>query len=147
MKSGIRAEGKITIKLVDRNTGIIVSEKTLRNDININFAEDLASILAGMSGYDIGQLDKVELYDSSSALIKELSPPTTLERLAGADHYDAHSVFEDDSTDEYTVAEAYLHYKWDSTYRCIAFKRGLNVSKAADQKLVVDWTISVYFSS
>ena len=147
MISGVRAEGKITVKLINKHTGRVDFEKTMKNDIHINFAEDLASILAGMSGYDIGQLDKVELYDSASALIKELSPPTTLERLAEANHYDAHSVFEDDSTDEYTVAEAYLHYKWNSTYRCIAFKRGLSVSKAADQKLIVDWTISVCFSS
>jgi len=146
MKDRVAAKGFLNIMVVDKKTGKIVSHRKLENDLHQAFAEDLTNTLVGTSGYAVGKIDKVSLYDTGNAFIKDLTPPTTLECLSYSDHYEAHAVFEDNSSDEYTVGLVDLIAVRDSVSRIVAFKSGLSVTKTADQKLIVDWTIAVYFT-
>jgi len=146
MRMTARVKGILNIKVVDKNTNRVVSCERLENDLHQAFAEDLANTLVGTSGYAVGKIDKVTLYDTGNAYIKDLTPPTTLECLSYSDHYEAHAVFEDSSSDEYTVGLVDLIAVRDSVSRIVAFKSGLSVTKTADQKLIVDWTIAVYFT-
>lgn len=146
MKSNIRAKGILNIKLVNKKTGELEYNEKLENELHSGFASGVCGELTGESGVYVGKIDHVDLKDSGGSLIKTLTPPSTLEHLTYSDHDEAHAVFEDASTDEYTVGQVFMVSVYNSTNRTIAFKQGLNVSKSADQKLIVDWTIAVYFS-
>lgn len=143
----LRADGELTIKVVDKNTGKVVNEVKQKNDLASGFSSGICGELAGESDVLLGAIDTVGLYNSAGGLIKELTPPLTREHRMYTDHDDVHVHFEDASSDVYTVATARMESSYGTTVRQIAFKTGLNVAKAADQKLVVDWVINVYFAT
>jgi len=151
MREKVTARGFLNIKLIDRKTGKVIEERRHENDLLGDFAIGVCGELAGQANVLLGKLDYVDLYTPDAAFIKSLSPPETLEYLEYADHKEVHAVWKDKSTDSYTVGTVYMWSKYtiNSTEytRTIAVKDGLNVSKGADQVLVVDWTIAVYHAT
>ena len=144
----VKARGTLNIKLVDKKTGRTVCEKKLENDLHAGFASAVCGELAGEENVYLGKIDAVELYDANNNLIKTLSPPSVLEHASYEDHDEVHARWEDASSDSYTVDKVFMIAKYTidtAEYTTnIAFKTGVNTSKAADQKLIVDWTIAVY---
>ena len=76
---------------------------------------------------------------------------TTREWRHYSDHEDLHIVFRDTSSDEYTVGSVALWAditKDSTSYQyTLAVQKNLNVSKASDQVLVIDWVINVPYQT
>ena len=145
MRDVAKPVGIIKIRLINRKSG---EEKAIQlvNDILSGYAGGVVGELCG-EGVRLGKIDAVHLYDSADSLIKSLSPPSTLEHLTASGQDKAHAVWEDNSSDEYTVAKIYISTLYDSSVRTIAGKAGLNVTKTSSDKLVVDYTLTVPYTT
>ena len=151
VKTPLKLEGIITIRLIDKKSGKTVYEKKVKNAVLSPLAQHICGTLAGDNNYPLVPISLVSLFDAGDNPIKDLSPPTTLEHRGYSDHWDVHAVFRDTSSDEYTVARVDLVASGtvgEGTYTYnIARQRNLNVAKTADQVLVVDWVINVPFQA
>jgi len=149
LKDVLKVEGEISIKVVDKKTNKVVKEVKEKNVVLSGFASGVCGELAGETDTRLGVIDTVYLYDSGDNLIKYLGETerTDLVHHTYTDHDDVYVKFEDTSTDTYTVARADLETGYNGYSRLICRKTGLSVSKASDQKLIVEWTIKVYFGA
>ena len=149
MRERARVKGFLNVRLVDRKTGRVVEEKRIPNTLDGEFAIGVCGELAGEENVLLGKLDEVKLTDPNGNEIKRISPPSVLERRSYTDHEEVYAKWEDRSTDSYTVDAAAIKAKYTidtTTYdRWIAYTSTGGVSKAADQVLVVEWTIAVYY--
>jgi len=153
VKTPLKLEGIITIKLIDKKSNKVVYEKRVKNAIHQNFALVVCAALAGDESYPYPVADRVELWDTGGNYIKGLgeSQMTTREWRHYSDHEDLHIVFRDTSSDEYTVGSVALWAditKDSTSYQyTLAVQKNLNVSKASDQVLVIDWVINVPYQT
>jgi len=147
MRESLKVVGIGVIRLIDKGTGRVRLEKAWRNDIHSGLASGVCGELAGEADVHVGKLEQCTLRDTDYNIIKTLSPPSTLEHRGYSDHDDVHAIWEDASSDEYTVGGVSIASVYNTTTRAIAFKSGLNVSKTSTDKLVVEWVINVYFKT
>jgi len=149
VKSQLKLEGVVTIRLIDKKSGKTVYEKRVKNAIMGGLALAVCAGLAGDPNFPFPKITSVSLRDENDNVIKFLMEEsmTVREWRSYSDHYDVHVVFKDTSSDAYTVVNVNLGGQGNTTSYSLARQTNLNVAKAADQVLVVDWVINVPFQA
>lgn len=143
MTDKLKSYGIFELKITDNN-GKIVDYIRKSNSIRSEFTSLVAQTLAGVSGKACPYITSIYLYDTSGNSIKSLSY-STRGTVTGSNYNGATAVFEDTSSDSYTVGSAILRGEYMSggspIGTSIAQATGLNKSKGSTQTLTATWTI------
>jgi len=144
----INMKGKVTVRLINKNTGKVDYEKTLENVIIQNGAYCLMYGLTGIQSP--GAITRVILFDSSKNAITPISGIWGTIQDSGS-ALSCKITCTDSSSSSYTFRYLTLDksYAQQPVYSggYFANDRGSNITKASNQTLTIEWTISVSYST
>jgi hypothetical protein len=142
----LNVKGKVTIKLINKDTGKVDYEETIHNVMLKNGAYQLMYAITGKQS--ITALTRVGVYKSDKTLI-------FADNGVWGDIIDTGTSLQctltyTDSTDaSYTFRYLTITHPTSILYEnsCFANDRGSEITKASNQILTIQWTISIPYSS
>ncbi|MEM2868695.1 MAG: hypothetical protein QXR84_09475 [Candidatus Bathyarchaeia archaeon] len=146
IKDKIKIDNIVTIQLIDKKTGKVVSEKTGRNVVLSRCSADLLSVIRGV--WTVVAWDDVNIFTPTKTFIKTISGSyTTVQPGTGYNFITLTA--QDTSNDTYTCRYFGLCYESQSdfTLQSFAYDYGSNLNKGSDQTLRVTWEIRIAYSS
>jgi len=148
MMDKINIKGKVTVRLINRDTGKVDYENTLENVIIRNGA---SCAMYGLTGIQSpGAITRVNLFDSSKNPITCVGGTWGTIQDSGS-ALSCKITCTDSSNSSYTFRYLTLDrdYPQQPVYigGYFANDRGSNITKASTQTLTIEWTISVSYST
>jgi len=146
--STVKAEDLLTIEIIDKKTGKVVSKETTKKSLGDGGSYLLISFIAGkLVDADASKDWKyVYLFDSNKAKIKYLSG-TWGTIGVGANYNYCVLTATDDSSDAYTVVYEGLYHRDDATVLGqMSIWQQQTKTKGADQILRITWEVRVPYT-
>jgi hypothetical protein len=148
MMDKINIKGKVTVRLINRDTGKVDYEKTLENVIILNGAR---CVMYGLTGIQTpNAINRVILFDSSKNPIGNIGG-TWGEIQDSGSALSCKITCTDSSNSSYTFRYLTLDtsYPQQPVYigGYFANDRGSDITKASNQILTIEWTISAGYNT
>ena len=146
--SSVKVEDALTIEIIDKKTGKVVSRETTKRSLGGAGSYILINFIAGKftDANSVKDWKYVYLFDGSKNLIKYLTG-TWGTVGSGANYNYCVLTATDDSSDAYTVVYEGLYHKTDGTVLGqMSIWQQQTKTKAADQILRITWEVRVPFT-